>query len=134
MKLLELRKQLKQDPEFVEAMKKLQLKFDLADAMIHARIQCGISQSELAEAIGTKQANISRIESGLGNPTIELIQKIVNYLDLKVNIEPNEPEYFFDFNFSIENQNMASYTNMHEQGKSIADIKFEYEPCTYLAQ
>ncbi len=129
MKLSVLRNQLKQDPEFVEAMKKLQLKFDLADAMIHARIQCGISQSELAEAIGTKQANISRIESGLGNPTIELIQKIVNYLDLKVKIETNEPEYFF--NFSSEQLKKSTYGVTQKQCTGIADMKIDFEPCTY---
>ncbi len=40
------------------------------------RIASGISQRELAERIGTTQAQIARIESGDANPTLATIVRI----------------------------------------------------------
>lgn len=86
MKLSEFRQDLQQDPEFVEAQENLKLHFELANAVLRARIKKGWSQTDLAKAVGTKQVNISRIESGLANPTLALVQKIVSVLDLEVKI------------------------------------------------
>lgn len=95
MKLSEHLKALEQDPEYVQAVKELRLKLDLANVVLKARVEMGFSQTQLAKAIGTKQANISRIESALGNPTIEVIQKLANFLNIEVNFskpsEDNQP-------------------------------------------
>jgi transcriptional regulator with XRE-family HTH domain len=88
----EFKKQIEQDPEYIKAMRSLHIKFDLGNAIVMARSRCGLSQSALARAIGTKQANISRIEAGLGNPTIDLIQRLANHLDLNIQISLKEPE------------------------------------------
>ncbi len=56
--------------------------------MIRGRIQRGWSQSELARRVGTKQANISRIESALANPTLELVQRILRVLELEAHFLP----------------------------------------------
>jgi transcriptional regulator with XRE-family HTH domain len=66
----------------------LKVHFALADAVLRTRIERGWSQTELAERVGTKQANISRIESGLGNPTLNLLQKIIKVLELDINFSP----------------------------------------------
>jgi transcriptional regulator with XRE-family HTH domain len=86
MKLNEYRHQLEKSEEYQKAKEDLQLHFALADAVLDARIHKGWTQAELAEAIGTKQANISRIESGLANPTLEFIQKLTKALDLDIYI------------------------------------------------
>lgn len=90
MKLQELRKELEESKNFIEAKNELILQFALGDAVLKARIKKGWSQEQLAEAIGTKQANISRIESGLSNPTLAVIQKLSNVLDFQVDIKFNE--------------------------------------------
>src|SRR4051812_46288821 len=41
-----------------------------------------LSQRDLAERIGSSQTSIGRIELGHGNPTLNLIQRIVNELEL----------------------------------------------------
>jgi len=56
--------------------------------VIRARIKKGWSQAELAEKVGTKQANISRIESAMANPTLNLIQKLCQALDFEIAFEP----------------------------------------------
>jgi len=45
-----------------------------------------LSQSELAQKIGTSQTAIARLESGQGNPTTDLIQRVANALDLQLTI------------------------------------------------
>jgi ribosome-binding protein aMBF1 (putative translation factor) len=86
MKFTDYKKKMESNPEYVKAREELAIHFELGRAMIHARIQKGWSQQDLADAVGTKQANISRIEAGLANPTISLVQKILKQLDLKLRI------------------------------------------------
>jgi ribosome-binding protein aMBF1 (putative translation factor) len=86
MKLNEFENKLQENPEFVQAMDDLKLHFELAKAVLRARLQKGWSQTELAKAVGTKQANISKIEAGLANPTLTLIRKLTKALELEVRI------------------------------------------------
>src|SRR3989304_9375254 len=89
MKFSDWKRELETDPEYLEALEGLKLQFALGDAMLHARIKRDWSQSELARRVGTKQANISRIESALANPTIELVQRILRVLDLEAQFVPS---------------------------------------------
>lgn len=88
MKYHEFIKSLESDGAYQEAEEALKLHFALGDAVLIARMQRGWSQSELARRVGTKQANISRIEAGLGNPTLSLIHKLLKELDLDILITP----------------------------------------------
>ena len=110
MKLSDYKNKLNLDKDFVEAKNELQLQFELGNAVLRARLEKGLSQTELANAIGTKQANISRIEAGLGNPTISLIQKLATFLELKVSITTHEiaPEQSKMIHYSIETINSSS--------------------------
>lgn len=80
----EFKKLLEQNPEYREAFKERELQFAFGNAVLRARISRGWTQSQLAAEVGTRQANISRIESGIGNPTIKLLQKIFNTMDLSI--------------------------------------------------
>ncbi|MHC1758871.1 MAG: helix-turn-helix domain-containing protein [Negativicutes bacterium] len=51
--------------------------------IIGARVEQGITQAQLAERVGTKQTNISRLECGEGNPTLEFMQKIGHQIAVK---------------------------------------------------
>ncbi len=64
----------------------LATEFAIAEAVIKKRIEQGLSQSELAEKIGTKQSAISRLESGNYNPSIKLLEKVAKALNLKLSI------------------------------------------------
>lgn len=83
MKYSDYKKHLEQNPEYREAKEELQLVFIFANAVLEARLNRGWTQTELARQVGTRQANISRIEAGLANPTLELVQKICNALEIK---------------------------------------------------
>ncbi len=43
-------------------------------ALIGARIECDLTQKQLAELSGIRQSNISRIENGTCSPTIATLQ------------------------------------------------------------
>ena len=91
MKLSELDQKLQQNPEYIQAMDELALHFELADAVLRARLRKGWTQTDLAKAVGTKQANISNIEAGLANPTLALIRKLTRALDLEVRMVEKQP-------------------------------------------
>lgn len=73
----------REDPEYLEAEKKLAFRLQIADAIIDGRIAKGWTQADLAERIGTKQANISRIECAVANPTLSLIEKLFFVLEIR---------------------------------------------------
>jgi transcriptional regulator with XRE-family HTH domain len=98
MKLKEYRNQLEKSKEYTKAKEDLKLHFALADAVLEARMRKGWTQKELAKAMGTKQANISRIESGLANPTLEFISRLTTVLDFDIAfVGENEAVVLFDY-------------------------------------
>ena len=77
---------LEKDSNYKETEQKLNVILDLADDILRLRLEKGWSQSELAARAGTKQANISRLESGLGNPSISFLQKVAKALNTSISI------------------------------------------------
>ena len=51
------------------------------DNVSKIRQQRGLSQTQLADAIGANQATISKIERGDGNPTLSMIKRIAGALN-----------------------------------------------------
>jgi transcriptional regulator with XRE-family HTH domain len=66
----------RRSPGYVEVEKRLKPVLDLADDVLELRMERGWTQAELAERVGTKQANISRLENGLANPTLRFLEKL----------------------------------------------------------
>jgi transcriptional regulator with XRE-family HTH domain len=89
MKLSEYDEKLKTDREYQEALQGLEYQFLFGNTVLCTRLAKGWTQKELARRVGTKQANISRIEAGLGNPTLELIQKICKALEIEIGFPNN---------------------------------------------
>lgn len=51
------------------------------------RIELGLTQVQLAKKVGTKQPGISRLESGNSNATIDLLQRVAEALDCRLDIK-----------------------------------------------
>ncbi|MDB5806027.1 MAG: transcriptional regulator, family [Betaproteobacteria bacterium] len=62
----------------------------------NARKALNLSQGELAEKVGTRQATISLIESGSGATRLETILAILAALDLELTIGPRSRGPRFD--------------------------------------
>ena len=58
----------------------------IISALTSARMEKGISQQALADAVGTQKSNICRIESGGQNISLDMLLKITNALGLDVNM------------------------------------------------
>lgn len=83
-----LKIELLKDKEIKKAYDELSPEFTVIEKLIDRRIKQGLSQTELAEKLGTKQSAISRFESGATNPTIHFLYKVADALgtELKINV------------------------------------------------
>ncbi len=67
-------------------------RFDFAGQLLSLRLDAGVTQKELAARSGISQADISRYERGLGNPTRATIDALAvalgAHLELVRNTEP----------------------------------------------
>lgn len=52
--------------------------YEAIRAAIASRKSAGLTQKQLAEKIGTAQANISRFENGNANPSLDFLQKMAS--------------------------------------------------------
>ena len=81
-----LDKQLK-DPAFSAEYEAMRPEYEAIRAVIAARLECHMTQKELAEKTGIRQSNISRIESGSSSPTIETLSRIASGLGKRLKID-----------------------------------------------
>ena len=81
-----LNKQL-QNPEFKAEWDALEPEFQIIKAMIDGRKEKNITQKELADLTGIAQADISRIENGNSNPSIQTLQRLAAGLGMRVKLE-----------------------------------------------
>lgn len=64
----------------------LEPEYEVVKTIINQRIKRGWSQAQLAEAVGSRQPVISRLERGEGNPSLSTLHKIAKALDLSLQI------------------------------------------------
>lgn len=76
-----------QDEEFRKEFDSLSPQYEIIKQIIKERATQHITQEELAKRTGLTQSNISRLESGNYNPTIEFLQKIASGLGKELHIE-----------------------------------------------
>lgn len=81
-----LKKQLLADEETRTAYDAFGSEFAVIEKLIERRLKKGVTQGQLAEMIGTKQAAISRFESGTYNPTVGFLFKVANALDARLKV------------------------------------------------
>ena len=63
---------------------------NLIEKLVQERKAKNITQKELAERTGIDQANISKIETGLRSPTLNVLEKLANGLNMNVKLESKE--------------------------------------------
>lgn len=82
-----IKEKLLQDEEFKEEYEKLKPRYELISLIIKTRLEQNLTQEELAKRIGTKKSNISRLESGNYNPSLDFIIKVADAFGKKVKLE-----------------------------------------------
>lgn len=90
--LQELTNELMQDPEFVKEYEAIQPEVNITRAILDARINAGMTQVELSKKSGISQADISRLEKGTRNPSLNLLKRLAEAMDSTLSIEfiPNK--------------------------------------------
>jgi predicted transcriptional regulator len=75
------------DAEFVKEYEAIQPELDIIRAIVEARTSQNMTQKELAERTGIDQADISKLENGTRNPTVNLLKRLAEGMDMALKIE-----------------------------------------------
>lgn len=83
------KKDLLKNPKFRAALKETELEYRIAYAIIDARIKNGLTQSQLAKRLDTKQSVISRVENAKTTPSLSFLKRLATALNatLSINFE-----------------------------------------------
>jgi predicted transcriptional regulator len=86
MKWDDAKKIINSNPEVAQELEKNAVEYQIVREIIRARHERNLTQEQLADLVGTKQSNISRLESGEYNPTIEFLDKIAHAMGKNLEI------------------------------------------------
>ena len=60
---------------------------EVAEQLRQVRKEQGMTQESLAELVGTKTSNISRLESGRYNPSLDFLVKVAGGLGKQIHVK-----------------------------------------------
>ena len=83
----EIREKFLSDPKVAAEYEDLRPQYELISQIIEARIAQGLTQAQLAERTGICQSNLSRLEGGNCNPSLELMNRVARGLGMELHIE-----------------------------------------------
>jgi predicted transcriptional regulator len=86
MKWDEAKKVILRNDEVQNELKNNEAEYKIIEEIIMARREKNLTQKGLAELVGTKQSNISRLESGNYNPTLDFLNKIAKAIGKELDI------------------------------------------------
>jgi ribosome-binding protein aMBF1 (putative translation factor) len=81
------RKLLLKDPEVRKALIEIEPEYQIARALIRARIEKNLTQKQLAVKLGTKQSVLSRVENAKTTPTVSFLKRLAEVLNMNLKIE-----------------------------------------------
>lgn len=73
--------------EFKESYEELKPEYEIHLALIKARNKMRISQLELSRLSGIDQANLSRIEKGIANPSLHTLQRLAKAMGMHIELK-----------------------------------------------
>lgn len=72
------------DANYQTAYNELHDEFSLIEELVKARLERRMTQAQLADKAGMKQAAIARLESGESNPSYKTLARVARALDKRV--------------------------------------------------
>ena len=81
------KKQQMQDPELVREYEAIQPEMNVIRAIVNARTSQNLTQNELAKRTGINQADISKLENGTRNPSVNLLKRLAEGMGMSLKIE-----------------------------------------------
>lgn len=92
---------------------------EIIQEITRARIAKGMTQTQLAQLLGTHRSNISRLESGAHSPSLDFLLRVAAALDLKIELIPPSKEESTDLEniYELRLYDMALLTfSLEERG------------------
>lgn len=80
------RKILLKDPEVRKALKESELEYQVARAVIRARIEQNLTQTQLARKLNTRQSVISRVENANTVPSLSFLKRLAKALNVSLSV------------------------------------------------
>jgi Predicted transcriptional regulator with C-terminal CBS domains len=74
------------NPNFKKEYENLQPEFDVIRALVDARISIHITQQELSKKTGISQADISKIENGTRNPSLNMLKRLADGMGMQLQL------------------------------------------------
>lgn len=81
------KQKLLKDPEFKKLYEESQPEFEIAKAIIRARIDRKMTQKELAKRMHTTQSVISRVEQAGTSPSISFLKRVAKALNASLQVQ-----------------------------------------------
>lgn len=81
------RAELLKDPEVRKALEESRLEYEIARAIIKARVERGLTQGELAKKLKTRQSVISRVENAGTAPSLSFLKRLAQALNLDLSVQ-----------------------------------------------
>jgi DNA-binding XRE family transcriptional regulator len=81
-----IKEMLLKEEEFKYEYERLKPRYEVISQIIEARSEKNITQEELAKMVGTRKSNISRLESGTYNPSLDFLSKIAKCLGKEIKV------------------------------------------------
>ena len=75
------------DENFRKEYEAIQPEMDVIRAIVDARTSQNMTQKELAERTGINQADISKLENGTRNPSVNLLKRLADGMGMALKIE-----------------------------------------------
>jgi len=75
-----------QDPSIKKEYDALEPEYAIIHAMIDARKKSGLTQKELADKTGITQGDISKIERGNANPSLNTLKKLADGMNMTLQL------------------------------------------------
>jgi len=82
-----MKKRLLKNPEFKRLHEESRPEFEIARAVIRARIQKGLTQKQLADKLHTGQSAISRVESANSTPSLSFLKRLAQALGTSLSVQ-----------------------------------------------
>ena len=76
-----------QNEDFKKEYESLEPEYELVKAFLEARKNADMTQSELAKASGVAQSDISKLENGNSNPTLKMLWRLADSMNMHLKIE-----------------------------------------------
>ena len=76
-----------QNPKFADEWNALEPEYQIMRAIVEARKKSHLTQKQLSQVTGINQADISKLETGNGNPSLRTLNRLAEGMGMMLQVE-----------------------------------------------